>query len=128
MIGAQRGIVGLAVALFVGWGGGCGSGAPPVSSSMEEATVQGTVTVKGKPLTRGKITFDPANIKRKVAPRSAPIGPNGAYTIKTLIGENSVTVQGPTIDRDPNLALNQRMVDVESGENQVPIELSQTNP
>jgi hypothetical protein len=124
----QWGVVALAAALFVGGGCGGGGGAPAVSSSMEEATVTGPVTVHGKPLTKGEIAFDPANVDRKVAPRTAPIGSDGAYTIKTLIGENSVTVRGPAIDRDPDLALNQRMVDVQSGDNQVPIELPQANP
>ena len=128
MIRAQRGIVGLAAALFVGWGCGGGGGAPPVTSSMEEATVKGTVTVKGKPLTKGEISFDPSNINRQVGPRTAPIGPDGSYTIKTLTGKNSVTVAGPTIARDPDLAMNQTTVDVKSGENRVPIELSPTAP
>ena len=126
MIRTEWRIVGLAAALFVGWG--CGSGAPPVSSTTEEATVKGTVTVKGKPLTKGEIIFDPSNINRPVAPRTAPLGPDGSYTIKTLTGENSVTVRGPTINNDPNLGLNQTTVDVKSGENQVPIELSPTTP
>ena len=126
MITARWEIVGLAAALFVGWG--CGSGAPPVDSSMEEVTVQGTVTARGKSVTRGVITFDPSNIERPVGPRTAPIGKDGTYTIKTLTGKNSVIVEGPTIARDPNLAMNQTTVDVKSGENRVPIELAPTTP
>jgi len=95
---------------------------------MEEATVKGTVTVKGEPLTKGQVNFDPANVNRKVGPRTAPIGSDGTYTIKTLIGQNTVRVTGPTIGRDPNLAMNERILDVQSGENQISIELSQTTP
>ena len=77
MIRTKWRMVGLAAALFVGWG--CGGGAPPVDSSTAEATVQGTVTARGKPVTRGVITFDPSNIERPVGPRTAPIGKDGTH-------------------------------------------------
>jgi hypothetical protein len=122
MIRAQWGIVGLTAALFVGWG--CGSGTPPVSSSTEEVTVQGTVTVKGKPLTKGEITFDPSNINRRDAKlNTAKIGSDGTYTLKTLVGENTVRVGGPQVNKDPALATNQVIVDIKSGENTIPIDV-----
>jgi len=76
---------------------GCGSsGAPAVSSSTEEATIHGTVTVGGKKASGGKILFDPSNVHRKsVGAASAEIGKDGTYTIKTLVGENQIRVESP---------------------------------
>lgn len=118
----KRWNVGLAAVLVAAWGCG-GGGAPSVSSSNEEATVKGTVQVNGKPLDGGEIVFDPSNVTRKTAmPRSAKVTA-GTYEVKTLVGDNSVTVRGKAIDRDLALSANQRIVDVKSGENTVPIEL-----
>jgi hypothetical protein len=74
---------------------GCGdSGTPPVSASTAEATVHGKVTLDGKAPTGGMISFDPSNIARKDAKiSSAKIGEDGTYTIKTLVGENKITVE-----------------------------------
>jgi hypothetical protein len=97
---------------------GCGgSGALPVSSSSEGATVHGTVSIKGKPATAGKIFFNPANINRKDAPTvSAEIGKDGAYTTKTLVGENQIYVESPETKKDPGLA-SALVFDVKSGDN-----------
>ena len=85
----------LAGALLACYGCG-GSGAPPVSSSTEEATVHGRVTLDGKPPSGGSVSFDPSNIGRKDARiASAEIGKDGSYTIKTLVGENKVSVDSP---------------------------------
>src|SRR5262249_20268360 len=46
--------------LVTGWG--C-SGTPPVDTSTAEATVHGVISIKGKPVTSGRVVFDPANIK-----------------------------------------------------------------
>ena len=121
MIRARRGMVGAATALIAAWGCDGGGGAPSASSSTEEATVQRTVTIKGVPAAGGEIQFDPANVNRKVMPRTAPIGKDGTYTIKTLVGGNSVTVRGPAIDKDLGLAANQQMVEVHPGQNTIPI-------
>src|SRR5262245_43804881 len=48
--------------MVIGWG--C-SGTPAVSTSTTEATVKGTVTIQGKPATKGTVEFDPANYQRK---------------------------------------------------------------
>src|SRR4051794_21010670 len=103
---------------------GCGSGAPSVSSSSEEADVKGTVTIKGKPATGGEITFDPSNINRRdVKLNITKIGSNGTYALKTLVGENAVRVSGAQVDKDPSLATNQVNVVVKSGENTMPIDV-----
>jgi hypothetical protein len=87
------GLVGPALLYLAGLG--CDS-RPAVDTSTTEATVKGTVTVKGKPATKGKVVFDPSNYKRKnEAIRTADIGPGGTYEIKTLVGTNSVKVDSP---------------------------------
>ena len=92
----------IALACLPAWG--CGDGAPPVESSEAEATVAGTVKVRGKPATKGTVTFDPSNIRRKNATaRSAPIGKDGAYSITTLVGQNVVSVTTPETERDVKL-------------------------
>jgi hypothetical protein len=110
-------IVGLigAWTLLAGWGCGGGS-APAVSSSMTEATVSGTVTIKGKPATGGQILFDPSNINRRDArPRTAAIGKDGSYTVTTLVGENLVSVEGKGVPTNSTLVI------VKSGGDDVPV-------
>ena len=104
---------------------GCGSGssAPPVSDSEEEATVSGTVSFKGQPPVGAEILFDPSNKFRKVGPRTAKVDEKGLYTIKTLVGQNRVSVHSPAIDANQALAANVKDVDVKPGENNIPIEL-----
>src|SRR5262245_45902495 len=71
---------------------GCGS-SPPVSGSRDEATVSGVVRLHGKPVDNGTVVFNVANVNRPSAPpREAPIGKDGSYTIKTLLGENNVVI------------------------------------
>lgn len=99
---------------------GCGSGPPAVSSSNTEATVTGSVSVQGKRLSSGTISFDPANYERKDAvPRSAPIGKDGTFSLTTLIGENTVTIDSPEVQATREVASMTEMVDVQSGTNQV---------
>jgi hypothetical protein len=73
---------------------GCRDGKPTVdSSTTDEATVRGKVTLGGQPLTGGQLVFNPANYQRKSVPtRTAAIGDDGSYTIKTLTGSNMVMV------------------------------------
>jgi hypothetical protein len=81
---------------------GCGGGAPSASSSTAEATVHGTVTRAGKPLTKGRVTFDPANINRPTAgAATAEIAKDGTYTVRTLVDANQVSVDSPQLGRDP---------------------------
>lgn len=76
---------------------GCDGGPAPATSSMEEATVSGTVTIRGKTATKGTVFFDPASYQRPVGARSTEIGKDGTYTIKTLVGHNAVRVSSPLI-------------------------------
>src|SRR5262245_11301680 len=106
---------GVSAALMVGAAGCGGGGAPPVSSSNEEVEVRGTVNVNGTPLDAGEITFDPSNIKRKDATARTAKVEKGAYTIKTLVGTNGVTVHSPAIDKDDALSTNYKSVEVKAG-------------
>src|SRR5262245_12957946 len=82
----------IAVTLATAWG--CGEGAPSVSTDTTEATVRGTVRIKGKPANGGEVFFDASNYRRKVnALRTAPIGKDGTYSIRTYVCENSVRVR-----------------------------------
>jgi hypothetical protein len=102
--------------------GGCGS--PASTSTDEEATVHGTVAVKGKRVTQGKVLFNPANINRKAAPTaSAEIAKDGTYTIKTLVGRNKVSVSTPETTSDPVLQYNSSQYDVKGGDNTYEIEV-----
>ena len=80
--------------LVISWG--C-SEKPPVDTSRDEATVHGVITINGKPVTSGRVVFDPANIKRNVEPRKAEIGKDGSYSIKTLVGENVVKLESAQV-------------------------------
>jgi hypothetical protein len=101
---------------------GCGGAAD--TSSRTEVEVKGTVTIKGKPAKGGEVVFDPTNINRKDAPWSATkIGSNGTYTLRAMVGQNSVRVRGPQVDKDPSLATSLVIVEVKPGENTIPIDL-----
>jgi hypothetical protein len=107
--------------LVVGWG--CGDGKPSVSSSSEEATVKGTVTIFGKPATGGEVQFDPSNYRRKQAPmRSTKINKDGTYSIQTLVGENTIKVLGPEAEKAKS-SYTSFDLDVKSGEQTFPIVL-----
>ena len=102
---------------------GC-SGTPAVVSSETEAMVKGTVKAYGKPITAGEVVFDPSNYKRTEAPeRTAKIQKDGTYQVTTLVGENSVRVSGPAVEKDPDLGYANLKFDVQSGENTYNIEL-----
>jgi hypothetical protein len=75
-------------------GAGCDAyDVPPASTSREETTVTGTVRLNGKPVDNGTVEFNPANVRRPGAGlRRAAIGKDGRYTVRTLVGGNSVQV------------------------------------
>ena len=69
--------------------------------------MSGTVTVKGTPATGGRILFNPSNSGRIVPTRTADIGPDGSYTIKTLTGDNRVTFDGEIATKNMGVGLAQ---------------------
>lgn len=102
------------------------SGGPSVSGSSEEATVSGSVRIRGKPVGNGQVIFHCANVSRPDArPRLAPINDDGTYTIKTLVGENNVEVSCKELQAPKNsrYAEDQHLVVVQSGENAFDIEI-----
>ncbi len=112
---------------------GCGGWRAVDSSTTQEATVHGKVTLDGKPVTQGQVVFNPANARRKLVPlRSAPIGPDGTFTVTTLTGSNSVMVNPKREGSGkPKLgAVPARMIplDVKPGDNTFNIELSTQGP
>ncbi len=103
-------------------GSGCSDGKPPVSSSSTEAKVKGTVTIQGKRPTKGRVTFNPANYLRKTAmPRSAPIQEDGSYEVTTLLGENTITLEGTGYEKVVGYLL--LTFEVKDGENVFNIEV-----
>jgi len=104
--------------------GGCGEGPPQSSSSTEEATIKGTVTVKGKKATQGKVFFDPSNKARPTeTARVAEIGKDGSYSAKSLVGENVVRFDIPGMEKDRDLGSIELTFEVKPGENEYPIEI-----
>ena len=84
--------IGVAAIATAFWG--C-SAAPDRESSTDEATVTGTVKVRGKLLAGGELNFNAVNPNRKVDVRKAAIGKDGTYTAKAFVGLNTVTVFPP---------------------------------
>jgi hypothetical protein len=101
---------------------GC-DGKPRVETSLNEATVTGTVTVKGKPAEGGKILFNGSNSERIVAARTAPIGPDGTYKITAFVGGNQVSFDGDVAAKNRGVGLIKEYVDVQPGENQADFDL-----
>jgi hypothetical protein len=97
--------------------GGCSS-APYAESSRTEATVTGRVTSQGKPITSGKVIFDPANVNRRnESAATADIRQDGSYEVKTLIGANRVTVAVPGRLTKASAPYVQQICDVKAGSN-----------
>jgi hypothetical protein len=112
-VGAHAGLL----AVLCGLAAGCRSGGPHAESSRTEATVTGRVESSGKPITKGRVIFDPANISRPGEPaRTAEIGPDGTYKITTLIGENRVMVAIPGWRSKAGALRVQQICDVKAGE------------
>jgi hypothetical protein len=112
--GCWRGVLAILCVLA---SAGCDSGAPYAEASTTEATVTGRVTSSGKPLTRGRVIFDPSNVNRRSqAARTAAIGADGTYQVTTLIGENRVTVAIPGRHTKAGAPYVQQICDVKAGE------------
>jgi hypothetical protein len=82
--------------------------------------VTGRVTLKGKPLARAEIRFNPANVNRRTAPTAATtIRDDGSYEVMTLVGENSVTLAGRALRKNTRLQYTAKTLDVKEGENRL---------
>jgi len=102
---------------------GCGDGKPYTDTSLNEATVTGVVSVKGQPATGGVILFNPSNSGRIVPARSATIGPDGHYSIKTYTGDNQVSFGGEVAEKNRGLGLMKEYASVKAGENEINFDL-----
>jgi hypothetical protein len=103
---------------------GCEDAKPPTESSLAEAKVHGTVKAMGKLVTDGEVVFNPANRSRKdVSVRSTPIRKDGTYEITTLVGQNSIRIGGPPLEKNPQLGYGGLTYTVTSGDNTFNIEL-----
>jgi hypothetical protein len=103
---------------------GCGDGKPYIDTSLNEATVTGTVTANGVPVSEGgKIHFNASNSGRHVDTRGTEIGGDGRYSVKTYTGDNVVTYTGKVAEKHRGLALRKDYVNVQSGENQLDFDI-----
>jgi hypothetical protein len=128
----MRSAISLALITFCApWVAGCGSGSALTTSSSEEATVSGTVKIRGKPIDGGELLFNASNPNRRVPPRPATIGSDGSYTIKALVGYNVVTLAPPKARNKKQskeffgAGYDDKYVVVEAGENRVDLEFLQ---
>jgi hypothetical protein len=110
------------------WLQGCGDGKPWVDTSLNEATVSGVVSVKGTPAKGGTIHFNPSNSGRIVPTRTAEIGPDGSYTIKTFTGDNRVSFGGELAAKNVGVGLIKESATVEPGENHIDFDLLGQGP
>jgi hypothetical protein len=107
---------------------GCSSNpaASALTSSMEQATLKGTVRVNGKPVNNGTLSFRTAHINRPNSPtKNADINKDGTYSVTTVVGENYIEVtckemNTPQAKRFRGL---EQLIMVKSGENNVDIEI-----
>jgi hypothetical protein len=96
-------------------GQGCDDGKPAVDTSKREATVTGTVSVRGKPAEGGNILFNGSNSERIVEYKTAPIGKDGSYTISAYTGWNRVSFDGEIAEKNRGVGLIQESFDVKPG-------------
>lgn len=102
---------------------GCGDAKPSVEASNAEAKVSGTVMIHGKPMSAGELIFNPSNYQRPEAETRKAAVKEGKYEVTTLVGQNSVTIAGPEITKEPQLAYAPRTIEVQPGDNTLNIEL-----
>jgi hypothetical protein len=65
--------------------------APPMGA---EAKVTGKVTVRGKPATKGQVTFELTNDFSGKSRKVADVKADGTYEVSAVSGRNSVVVAG----------------------------------
>ena len=85
---------------------GCGDGKPWVDTCSRRRTVTGIVSVKGKPAGGGHDPVQSAAIPGGSSrSRTAQIGPDGSYTIKTYTGVNQVSFDGEVAAKNRGVGL-----------------------
>jgi hypothetical protein len=80
--------------------------------------------LKGKPLARVEIHFNPANVNRKTTSMAtATTGTDGNYEVTTLVGQNIVTLGGRPLRKSAQLQYTTKTLDVREGENTFDVQL-----
>jgi hypothetical protein len=80
-------------------------------------------------LTEGKLLFNTATVNRTSAPsHESTIGKDGTYSVTTLVGTNTVAVQGPALTKYPWIAYQSLGVVVNGGENTFDVDLQPPPP
>ena len=107
---------------------GCSSNpaASALTSSMEEATLKGTVRVNGKPVNNGTLSFRTAHVNRPNSPtKNVNINKDGPYSVTTVVGENYVEVTCKELNTPQTKKFRgaEQLIMVQSGENTVDIEV-----
>jgi hypothetical protein len=109
-------------------GSGCGSRTPYLVGSTEQATVKGTVKVRGKLVDGGELHFNASNPNRKVDTRNATVGKDGTYTVQAYVGLNVVSLTPPKARNKAQsreffgVEYDEKGINVRSGENTVDLE------
>ena len=96
---------------------GCGEGHPPVDTGTTEVKVTGVVKFEGKPANGGDVIFNPSNAERKVPSAVGKIGPDGTYSLTTLVGGNEVRFDTEYVKARPQLSQMRRYTVLQNGEN-----------
>ena len=107
--------------------GGCGgaekAGGGAAAAPKVEATVSGTVTVKGKAASKGRLTFEPLGANGiPTGSHVAQVSKDGAYTVTTATGSNDVTISG-TGDAAVDSSYNKMTFEVKPGSNALNVDL-----
>ena len=121
--------VALALALIPGWGCGSSKDAPYTAPTIP---VKGTVTYRGKPLTRGTVTFESVDNGKEA---NGEIKPDGSYELTSfktgdgaVAGEHRVSIsdtdkkQGVPI-KYRSLGSSKIVIDVSADKTDYPIDL-----
>jgi hypothetical protein len=111
-------LVSVRLATFLLFALGCSEPHPSVDSSRVDTKVKGIVKLRGKPAQGGgEVSFNPANVERKVGAIRATIESDGSYALTTYTGQNEVMFYGPFLKGDARLGIVGRSCDVQPGEN-----------
>ena len=107
---------------------GCNSNpaASALTSSMEEATLHGTVRVNGKAVNNGTLSFRTAHINRPNSPtKNVSINKDGSYSATTVVGENYVEITCKELNAKATKKFRgtEQLIMVQSGDNAVNIEI-----
>jgi hypothetical protein len=111
-------------ALIVPWG--CGGEAPKPAtdnSPKSEATVTGTVTINGKPASKGRLNFEPLGSDgMPTGSQVTQVSKDGTYNVTTKTGDNDVTISS-TGNAAIDSGYNKTKFTVKPGTNSLNIEL-----